>query len=59
MVQVTDTAFNNIKVKSPPLVVINQAMDVGVLTNQTLLIVDGSVNEETVLILFLFPGAWI
>ena len=37
MVQVTDTAFKNIKVKSPFLLTIRQAIDLGILVDQTLL----------------------
>ena len=59
MVQVTDTNFKNIKVKAPPLIFINQAMDADVLTNQTLLLHDDPMNEETVPTLFPFPGAYI
>ena len=59
MVQVTDTTFNNLKVKSPSLITIKQAMDAVILTNQTLLIHDGYLTEEMVPTLFPLPGSWI
>ena len=44
MVHVTDYALNNLKVKVTSLIAIKQAMDAGVLTNQTLLLPNGSAN---------------
>ena len=38
MVHVTDAAFKNLKVKAPSLIAIKQAINAGVLTNQTLMI---------------------
>ena len=58
MFQVTDAAFDRLKVKVPSLITIKQEMDVGVLTNQTLLIHGGYLPKETVPTLFLLPGAW-
>ena len=59
MVQVTDTTFNNLKVKSPSLITIKQAMDAVILTNKTLLIHDGYLTEEMVPTLFPLPVSWI
>ena len=42
MVHVNDTAFKSLKVKSPSLIYVNQAIDAGVLANQTFLIQNGS-----------------
>ena len=59
MVQFTNAAFNNIKLKAPSLIAITHAMYVGVLTNQTFLLHDGSINEDMVPTFFPFPGSWI
>ena len=59
MVQVTNNAFKNIKVKVPSLIAIKDSLDIGMITNQTLMQHDSSVNKETVPTLFPFPGAWI
>ena len=59
MVQVIESAFKNVKVKSTSLIDIKQAMDVGVLTNHTLILNGGYVNKDMVPTVFPLPGAWI
>ena len=59
MVQVTDTAFNNLNVKALSLINIKQAIGAVFTTNYTLLLHYGSLTKETVTTFFTFPGAGI
>ena len=59
IVQVTDDALKSIKVRSPSLIAIKQAMEAGVLTNQTLMLHNGCITKEKVQTLLPFPGAWV
>ena len=59
MVQVTNSTFKNIKVKVSSLIAIKEVMEAGIITNNTLLLHDSYVNEETVSNLFPFLGAQI
>ena len=57
MFQITNAALNIIKVKAPYLITMKQATYSSIITNQTLLLHDGSINNYTVLTLFPLPGA--
>ena len=59
MVQVTENSFKNIKVKTPSLITIRQEIDLGILTDHTLLPHDVYLGKETVPILLPFPWTWI